>query len=476
MGYSLFLPLMKITFYGAAQTVTGSKHLIQTERNKQILLDCGLFQNKGADNATLNRHFGFDPAKVDYMILSHAHIDHSGNIPGLVKQGYKGPIYCTPATLDLCRIMLADSAHIQQNDVAYLNKKRERKGQRAIDPLYTIDDVTNALKNFVPIALNTQTEIDRHIRLTFTDTGHILGSAAINLQLDEPSGKVRLFFSGDVGRYNDIILRSPQKFPQADYLIMESTYGHRLHEKSEDAESRLFKVVHETCVERRGKLIIPAFSLGRTQEIVYALDRMYKKGTLNHIPVFVDSPLAISATNIMRKHTESFNPDILEYMEKDPDPFGFESLQYIQDVEDSKALNEREDPCIIISASGMLEAGRIKHHVKNNISDSRNTILIVGYVPPNSLGGRLIAGDKEVSIFGTPYTVKANIAVIDSYSAHGDYTELLKFLECQDAAQVRRLFLVHGESEALLAFKEHLNGRGFRDIVIPMQGESFYIE
>lgn len=467
---------MKITFHGAAQTVTGSKHLIYTERGKSILLDCGLFQNKGADNSGLNRHFGFEPSTVNYLILSHAHIDHSGNIPALVKQGFTGPVYCTPATLDLCRIMLADSAHIQENDVEYLNKRRGRKGQSPLEALYSLDDVTEALKQFIPVPLNQTVDIDSHIRFSFTDAGHILGSAAVNLLLDEPSGQKRVFYSGDVGRYNDIILRAPQPFPQADYLIMESTYGDRLHENTKDAESRLQNVVRDTCITRKGKLIIPAFSLGRTQEIVYALDQMSKSGLLDHIPVYVDSPLAISATEIMRRHTESFNPEILEYMKKDADPFGFETLKYIREVEDSKALNDRDEPCIIISASGMLEAGRIKHHLKNNISDARNTILIVGYVPPGSLGGRLIAGDKEVHIFGLPYEVKAHIEVIDSYSAHGDYTELMKYLECQDATQVRKLFLIHGEPAAQLAFKTHLQGRGFKDIVIPMQGESFYLD
>ncbi len=467
---------MKITFHGAAQTVTGSKHLITTERNKKILLDCGLFQNKGGDNADMNRHFGFNPAEIDFLILSHAHIDHSGNIPQLVKQGFSGPIYATPATIDLCRIMLLDSAHIQENDAVYLNKKRVKNGQSKIKPLYTEEDVTTALKQFVPVSIDQWTAIDHHIKLLFTDAGHILGSAAVNLHLEEPDGLKKLFFSGDTGRYHDVILRSPQPFPQAEYIITESTYGDRLHETTENAEQHLLKIVSETCVNRQGKLIIPAFSLGRTQEIVYALNRIFNAGQLPAIHVYVDSPLAISATEVMRKHTESFNPEILDYMKKDPDPFGFDRLIYIQDAESSKALNDLEEPCIIISASGMLEAGRIKHHIKNNIGDPKNTILIVGYVPPGSLGGKLIEGSEEVKIFGKMYPVRANIEVLDAYSAHGDYKEMMQYLGCQDPTMVRRVFLVHGEPEAQLSYKEKLHGMGFRDIMIPMQGETFYLD
>lgn len=467
---------MHITFHGAAQTVTGSKHLIRTSRNKKILLDCGLFQNRGGDNATANRHFGFEPSEIDYLLLSHAHIDHSGNIPQLVKQGFSGTIYCTEATFDLCSIMLADSAHIQESDVKYLNKRRRKNGHAALDALYTLEDVEAALKQFVPVSMDEDVVIDPHIKVRFTDAGHILGSASIHVMCEEPEGLIRLTYSGDVGRYNDIIIGAPQPFPQSDYIIMESTYGDRLHETIQDAESHLMRIVQETCVERKGKLIIPAFSLGRTQEIVYALNRLHNDGKLPRIPVYVDSPLAISATGIMRKHSETFNPEIREYMKTDTDPFGFDDLHYIRDVESSKALNEIRDACIIISASGMLEAGRIKHHVKNTIQSSENTILIVGYVPPGSLGARLIEGAQEVRIFGVMYPVKARVEVLDAYSAHGDYKELMRYLSCQQALDVRRLFLVHGEPAAQLAFKTRLQGMGFRDVVIPLQGESFELD
>ncbi|MFN0188189.1 MAG: MBL fold metallo-hydrolase RNA specificity domain-containing protein, partial [Bacteroidia bacterium] len=411
--------------------------------------------------------------EVDYMILSHAHIDHSGNIPHLVRQGFSGPIYCTLATLDLCTIMLEDSAHIQESDLKYLNRKRAKNGQKELDPIYTLEDVQEALKLFVPVELNEKVAIDKHIRFHFTDAGHILGSAAVNLEFDEPEGKVKVFFSGDTGRFNDYILKAPQPFPQADYIITESTYGDRLHEDVENTELELLKIVHQTCILNKGKLIIPAFSLGRTQEIVYALNRLFNKGQLEKIPVYVDSPLAISATSIMRKHKDSFNPDIVEYMKKDDDPFGFESLHYIRDVELSKELNENKNPCIIISASGMMEAGRIKHHLKNNIIDAKNTVLIVGFVPPGSLGDRMIQGEKEVRIFGKMVPLRASVKMMGSYSAHADYKELMEYLSCQDTTQVKRLFLVHGEKEAQLTFKKHLHGMGFSDISIPMMHESF---
>jgi metallo-beta-lactamase family protein len=464
---------MKITFYGAARTVTGSKHLITTSKGRKLLLDCGLFQGKGSDTEALNRHFGFEPSEIDYMILSHAHTDHAGLIPRLVKEGYTGPIYCTDATKDLCTIMLADSAHIQENDVKYLNKRRLKKGQKLIEPIYDLEDVAIALKQFVSVPYNIVATIDEGIRFHFTDAGHILGSACVNLEFDEPEGSKRVFFSGDVGRYHDIILREPQAFPQADYIIFESTYGDRLHDTTFDAEERLLAIVKDTCIIRKGKLIIPAFSLGRTQELVYALDRMHTEGKMPHIPVYVDSPLAINATSIMRKHMESFNPEILEYIKKDSNPFGYDDLHYVRDVEDSKALNDLPEPCIIISASGMMEAGRIKHHIKNNIENPNNTILIVGYATPNSLGGKLREKAAEVKIYGELYTVNAHIEVIDSYSAHADYNELIQFLSCQDTSKVKKVFLVHGEPDAQDEFKAKLQGLGYNEVKTPEMGESF---
>ncbi len=466
---------MKITFYGAAQTVTGSKHLITTEGGKNLLLDCGLFQGRGSETEGLNRHFGFDPSSIDYLILSHAHADHAGNIPQLVKSGYAGPIFATPATIDLCRIMLADSAHIQEYDVQYLNKRRARKHQELLKPIYTIDDVNQALIQFVPVRLHELVRIDKELSFHFSEAGHILGSACVNLLVNEGSKIKKVFFSGDVGRYNDKILRAPEDFPQSDIILMETTYGNRLHEHTNDAEERLLNIVIDTCVNRKGKVIIPAFSLGRTQEIIYALDRAHTEGKMPHVPVYIDSPLSISATEIMQKHTESFNADILEYMVKDENPFGYDEVYYIRDVEDSKSINDSDEPCIIISASGMMEAGRVKHHIKNNIEDAKNTILIVGYVTPNSMGGKLKSGEPQVKIFGDLYNVNAKVEVIDSYSAHADADELIQFITCQNPKLTQNVFLIHGELEAATAFKERLQELGFSNIEIPEDGATFNV-
>lgn len=462
---------MQIQFLGAARTVTGSKHLLTTASGKKVLLDCGFFQGKGSETEGLNRHFGFNPSEIDFLILSHAHIDHSGNIPNLVKQGFKGQIICTPATADLCRIMLLDSAHIQENDVRYINKRRIKRGEEPLKPIYTVSDVERCLPLLVSIPYNEAYTVFEDFKVTFTDSGHILGSAAVNIEYVENNITRHLCFTGDIGRYSGAILKDPQTFPQADYIICESTYGDRLHTDSSLSEQQLFDVVYNTCVAKKGKLIIPAFSLGRTQEIVYALDKMENKKMLPRINVYVDSPLSVNATNIMRSHPECFNEDILNYMKKDPNPFGFGNLIYIQDAEDSKRLNELKEPCIIISASGMIEAGRIKHHIANNISNPSNTVLIVGYAEPNSIGGKIRSGAKIIKVFGEEHEVKADIVIMDAYSAHGDYKEMIKYLSCQDKKQVKHLFLVHGEYETQLNWKEKLLDEGYRHITIPAQGD-----
>ncbi len=466
---------MQIQFFGAARTVTGSKYLLTTVDGKKILLDCGLFQGRGSETDGLNRSFDFNPTEVDYLILSHAHIDHSGNIPGLVKNGFSGKIICTPATLDLCKIMLLDSAHIHESDVKYINKRRIKRGEEPLKPLYSVTDVNNALNLFQEVPYNKQYKLFDGFNVTFTDSGHILGSAAVNIEFIENGQTKKLCFTGDIGRYNGSILKDPQPFPQADIIICESTYGDRLHSDKAMSEQQLFDVVYYTCITKKGKLIIPAFSLGRTQEIVYALDQMENKKMLPRIKVYVDSPLSVNATNVMRAHPECFNEEMLDYMKKDPNPFGFGNLIYIQDVKDSKMLNELDEPCIIISASGMIEAGRIKHHVSNNISNQKNTILIVGYAEPNSLGGKIRNGEKVVRIFGEDHEVKADVRIMDSYSAHGDYKEMIQYLSCQNKKQVKQLFLVHGEYETQLNFKEKLIDEGFRHITIPAQGNSFDI-
>ena len=462
---------MQIQFLGAARTVTGSKHLITTDQNKRILLDCGLFQDRGADNNTLNRNFDFDPSEIDFLILSHAHIDHSGNIPFLVKAGFKGTIYATAATYDLCEIMLADSARIQEQDVYYINKRRKRDGKKLYEPLYTEEDVTKALKLFKTVPYLKWKSLDENIKFQFTDAGHIIGSASVHLEIKEAQATKKVTFTGDIGRSNDKLLAAPGFFPQADFIICESTYGDRLHTNTEHATQLLLDAVLNTCVHKKGKLIIPAFSLGRTQEIVYTLDRLVNTGLMPKVPVYVDSPLSVNATDIMRKHKYLFNEKLQDYMDHDPDPFGFSQLHYIREVQESKRLNFKDEPCIIISSSGMMEAGRIKHHLKNNISSPANTILIVGYCTPKSLGGRLIAGDDVVKIFGEEYQVKADIRVIDSYSAHADYKEILNYLACQDKEKIKNIFLVHGDPGAQQAFKQRLKEAGYQNVRNPFHGE-----
>jgi len=464
---------MKIQFLGAAREVTGSKHLITLDNGKKILLDCGMYQGKGLETDAMNRDLGFQPRDIDYLILSHAHIDHSGLIPYLVKLGFEGQIITTHATRDLCSIMLADSGKIQEHDTMAHNKKRARQRLEPVEPIYDKADAELAMQFFVGIPYNKPFRVTKGVKLTFTNTGHLLGSGTVNLQIKEGARNIGIAFTGDIGRPVNRILRSPQPFPQADYIICESTYGDRLHAKTAEAEGKLLDVIRRTCVEKRGKLIIPSFSVGRTQEVIYSLNSFYNSGLLPKIKVFVDSPLSVNATNIFRLHRECFNDSILELMETDPDPFGFNDLFFIQQVEDSKRLNDLDEPCIIISASGMMEAGRVKHHLANSISNPKNTVLAVGYCAPSTLGARILRGDREVSIFGITYPVRAEIEKIDAYSGHADYNEMIGFLNCQQAALVKNLFLVHGEQTAQEAFAGRLRDAGFKDVSIPELGEVF---
>jgi metallo-beta-lactamase family protein len=462
---------MELQFFGAAQQVTGSKHLLTTSKGTKILLDCGMFQ--GINTSDMNLNFGFNPAEIDYLLLSHAHIDHTGLVPRLVKKGFKGQIFCTAATKSLCEIMLMDSARIQERDLERVNKRRKNRGEDELELLYEESDVTEALTQFEVVYLNKPFYLEEGIRIEYFNAGHILGSAGILIYLEEEINTKKIYFTGDIGRPNDKILRSPESFPQVDYLICESTYGDRLHEPELDMKAHLLELVHKTCVVKRGKLIIPAFAVDRTQELVFALDQLESEGKLPRIPVYVDSPLAVNATMVMKKHREDFNPDILKYIERDGDAFGFDNLHYITEVEESKALNESKEPCIIISASGMAEAGRIKHHIANNVEDPDNTILMVGYCSPNSLGAMLKTGQPTVKIFGQEKIVKAEIAIMDSFSAHADYSEIIELLKCQDSEKVKTLFLVHGEYDTQKAFKEKLTLEGFKNIIIPSQSEGF---
>jgi metallo-beta-lactamase family protein len=465
---------MQITFNGAAQVVTGSKHLIHTPKGRKILLDCGLFQGKVSKREDLNRHFGFDPHSVDYVILSHAHIDHSGLLPALYREGFRGIIFATPATISLCELMLYDSAHIQHDDLNYLNEKRKRKGESVLKPLYDVEDVEKVLQLMIPVEYDEELKPDDETTFYFTDAGHLLGSAAVHLDIKTGArSKIKITYTGDIGRPNDPILRSPEPFRQPDVLICESTYGNRLHTKSGNSEQALLNIVTDICVKNLGKLIIPAFSVDRTQELVYTLEKMFNSGQLPNIKIYVDSPLSVRATEVMKKHEECYNDSFIEYMHRnDPEPFSFTNLTYITDVNESKKLNDLKEPCIIISASGMAEAGRIKHHIKNNIEKHNCAILLVGYCTPESLGGRLLAGNKTVRIFGEEYTVNARIIDMEYYSSHGDYNEILQYLSCINPKKVKQTFLVHGEYESCVGLKEHLLDAGFRNIYIPTLGET----
>jgi metallo-beta-lactamase family protein len=444
---------MVLSFYGAAQMVTGSKHLVTLSGGKRVLLDCGMFQGKGANNAKLNEEFEFEPEKINYLILSHAHIDHSGLVPKLVKDGFTGPIFCTPPTLEFCKLILKDSARIQQSNAGGTS-----------EPLYTEEHVEKSLDLFVTVPYNEKHRIDEDIELLFTDTGHVLGSAAVNLTIQEDGQSKQICFSGDIGRFTNRILKPPQAFPQADVIICESTYGNKLHLALQSTENRLEEIVKEICVEKGGKLIIPSFSIGRTQELIYSLNVLAEDGRLPDIKVFVDSPLSVYATDIMRDNSEYFNEEMLEYIKSDPDPFGFPQLHYVIEQDDSKLLNSIDEPCIIISSSGMMEAGRIRHHLKNNISDARNAVLITGYCEPSTLGGKLQRGADKVTIFDEELDVKAEIIQMKEYSAHADFGDIVKFLFCQNKEQVQQIFLVHGEKEPMEKLKEDLEEYGFKNI------------
>ncbi len=458
---------MKIAFHGAARTVTGSKHLLTLKNGRRILLDCGMFQGMGKETDVLNRHWGFDPMQVDYMILSHAHIDHSGLIPKLVKDGFNGKIYCTPATRELATVLLEDSAGIQQDDVKYINKRRAAEGQQYLKPLYNEEDARVASEHFHEVDYGNWFRIEDGVELLFTDAGHIIGSAVVNLKITEQGKTEQLTFSGDVGRYRDVILKSPEVFPQAEYIILESTYGNSLHDLHKPTLDLLLQWIEKTCLEKKGKLIIPAFSVGRTQEILFALNQLDLERRLPEVDYFVDSPLSIKATEIVKGYPEYFNNTIQKILKTDQDPFSFPGLKYIKTVDESKLLNFRNKPCVIISASGMAEAGRVKHHINNTVENSRNSILMTGYCEPNSLGARLMSGKKEVNIFGVTREVHAEVGSIRSMSAHGDFEDLSQFLACQDVQKVKKLFLVHGEYEVQEDFKERLIRKGYTDVEIP---------
>ena len=469
---------MQVKFCGAAQFVTGSSHLITLDDGYKILLDCGLFQGKGRHIWDFNNTWHFDPAEIDCLILSHAHIDHTGRVPKLVKDGFSGDIHCTHATRSLCSIMLLDSAKIQEGDVEWHNKRLLRKRRKDLSklrtPLYTSDIIAPTMNLFIGYNYNRWHHINDKVSVMFRDAGHILGSSSVTLKIKE-NGKERLFgFTGDIGRPNRPILRNPTQMPEVEYLICESTYGDKDHQLPPEQSEEFLDIVKQTCVEKRGKLVIPAFSVGRTQEIVYMLDKLESAGLLPKIPVYVDSPLAVNATMIFGQHPECFDNELNEYLLIDDNPFGFNDLNYIRDVADSKALNDSAEPCIIISSSGMMNAGRVKHHLFNNIESPKNTFLIVGYCAPETPGGMLKEGIESIKLFGEYKMVRAEIRVMDSFSAHGDRNEMYDFIENQKA--VKKIFLVHGELDKQEKFKEFLMKKGFSNIEIPAEGDEFELK
>jgi metallo-beta-lactamase family protein len=460
---------MTITFHGAARTVTGSKHLLTLTDNTRILLDCGMFQGMGEHTEDLNEHFGFNPKTVDYLILSHAHIDHCGLIPRLAAEGFKGTIFCTPPTLDLVKILLLDSARIQEQDTEYSNKHRRINGLPLLSALYTEEDVAVSLELFKTVDYLQERAITPAVKFQFTDAGHLVGSAAIHLSVMEGGKETRITFSGDVGRYGDMLLKNPQTFPQADYILLESTYGDSLHKAIGPVEDTLLEIINDTCLNKKGKLIMPAFSVGRTQELLYALNDLELKSKLPDLHYYVDSPLSEKATRVLMDHPEVYNQSVSDLLKVDANPFDFKGLHFIESTEESKALNDDHTPCVIISSSGMAEAGRVKHHIKNNIGNPNCTILMTGYCEPNSLGGHLLRGDKEVFIYGEKYEVKAGVQAIKSMSAHGDYEDLLHFISGQDVHKVKKIFLVHGEYEVQQHFRQKILAKGFEDVGIPYQ-------
>jgi|LGOV01.1.fsa_nt_gb metallo-beta-lactamase family protein len=465
---------MNITFHGAAQTVTGSRHLLSLN-DHQLLLDCGLFQGRRKDTYSRNLNFPFDVTALDAVILSHAHIDHSGNLPNLVKQGYPGSINATSATAHLAGVMLRDSGHIQESDVKFVNKRRTKRGEAPIEPLYTIADAATAAEQFVQRDYDAQFEAVPGAIATLVEAGHILGSAGVILDLEENGRKVRLMFSGDIGRADLPIVRSPVLPKDVDYLIMESTYGDRSHNSSGQAYDELQAVLSRT-IERGGKVIIPSFAVGRTQTLVYYLHQMIDRHEIPRIKVFVDSPLAVNVTDIFRDHPECFDEEATNFMLADPhgSALGFDLLTYTRSVDESKAINFIDDPVIIISASGMAETGRILHHLRNNIEDERNTVLITSWMAPHTLGRRLLEGKKRIKIFGEEHKVRAEVASINGLSAHADQPHLIEYaLASKDT--LKGVFLVHGEEGPALTLMEKLKQAGLQDVHYPELGESIDI-
>jgi metallo-beta-lactamase family protein len=463
--------MIKITFDGAAGEVTGSRHLIETDR-QTILLDCGLYQGRRKDTYDRNLNFPFDPATIDNLILSHAHIDHIGDVPNLVKKGFKGNINCTPATADLVKIMLLDSAHIQESDAVFASKIRNKHHEPPVEPLYRVDDIPPVLGLLQPHDYDQQFML-KDYPAVFRDAGHIIGSAITVIDFDDNGRKLSLCYTGDLGRPNLPIIRDPYVVMDADVLIIESTYGDRLHSDIRDVSERLAKVINET-INRGGKVIVPSFALERTQELVYTLHLLKDAKKIPDVPVYVDSPLATDATDIFRKHNECFDEEISKMVNSSDDPFGFRHLHYTRSTEESKKLNFVDTPMIIIAGSGMAENGRILHHLKNNIGNPLNTVLIVGWQAENTLGRKIQEKWPEVKIFGEPYALRSQVEVFSEFSAHADRNDLIEWVK-QGKDRWQKVFVVHGESTSAKSFANALIGMGIKEVIVPRLGQSFTV-
>ena len=455
---------IQLTFHGAAGTVTGSLHEVRSG-DRRVIVDCGMFQGRRKQAERLNKDLPFPARSVDAVVLTHAHIDHSGRLPLLVKGGFRGPIYTTPATIDLCAAMLRDTAHILESDARFVN--RHHPADEKVEPLFSMEDAEETMPHFQPVRLHHPTDIEGGLTMESYDAGHILGSSAIVLKQDN----LRIAFSGDVGREGLPIIRDPEPLPEVDYLVMESTYGGQKHPAKTEAISRLERVVEDT-IRRGGRLIVPAFAVGRTQQLVLLLHQLINEQRIPAIPMFVDSPLAVNVTEVFRAHPECFDKDTQDYLTGGEDPFGFKRLIYIKDAEQSKKLNDVRGPMIIISPSGMCEAGRVLHHLRHNAGNPNNTILITGYQAENTLGRKLRDGMKQVRIFGIPMEVRARVECLDELSGHADSGELLEWMKPMTPS-LKRVFLVHGEPERSRALKFEIQERYRLDVVIPEPGDMY---
>jgi metallo-beta-lactamase family protein len=460
---------MKLQFLGAAQTVTGSMHLL-SNNGSRVLLDCGLFQGKRGEAFERNKKFPFDASGIDAVVLSHAHIDHAGNLPNLVRSGFSGPIFATSATRDLCNVMLYDSAYLQERDVEYVNKQRKKRNEPLVEPLYTTDDVEQTVAQIVGVRYGQNIEVAEGVTISFADAGHVLGSAVTRIETRE-NGKSRIIgFSGDLGRKNMPILKDPEPIGDVDIWISESTYGARIHEPIEGMQQRLLGVIQKT-IDRGGKLIVPSFSVGKTQEFLYVLFTLNDTAKLPPIPIFVDSPLSVNTTEVFKMHPECFDDETMKYIVRKEDPFGFGRLKYIRSVEESKKLNDLEGPCMIVAASGMCEGGRILHHLANNIANPKNTILVIGFMAEHTLGRRIVERQPQVRIYGELHSLKAEVAILNSFSAHAGQDELVAYAGTMDKSRVAQTFLVHGELMQAQQLSGKLSEAGYGRISIPERGD-----